>query len=337
MRHTLSNTGSNSTGHRGFSARLAPVFGVALLALILATAMACGSEPQPQEGPVSTTSTDSGQQASPTSSPAVEETRQDAEPAATEATEAVSVPTTETAAATPEQPATEAPAPPATEASPAAVATVTEAATEPATSAPAATQPQPTEAPQTTVPEEPAQPEPPPPADVGGGYVIGEGSKATFTVNEKLAWLDLPNDAVMHTEGLSGSVFLDGRPSVIELDLHSMTSDSDRRDGYVQRRMFPNHRVAIFTVPDLGELPDPLPEGEVITREVQGELSIRGVTKPVTFEVDARRDPEKLFILGRTTFTWDDLEIPPPNIPGRIQVKDEVQVEVLLSAVPEGG
>ena len=87
----------------------------------------------------------------------------------------------------------------------------------------------------------------------------------------------------------------------------------------------------------MGELPDPLPEGEVITREVQGELSIRGVTKPVTFEVDARRDPEKLFFLGRTTFTWDDLEIPPPNIPGRIQVKDEVQVEVLLSAVPEGG
>ena len=170
------------------------------------------------------------------------------------------------------------------------------------------------------------------------GYVVGEGSEATFTVNEKLAWLDLPNDAVMRTVGLTGAIHLDGQPSVIELDLHSMTSDSDRRDGYVVNRMFPDHRTATFTVYDLGDLPDPLPEGEVISREVAGELAIQDVVKPLIFEVEARRDPDKLFILGRTTFTWDDLEIPPPNIPGRIEVKDEVRVEVLLSALPgEGG
>ena len=166
---------------------------------------------------------------------------------------------------------------------------------------------------------------------------MGDGSAATFTVNEKLAWLDLPNDAVMRTESLSGTVYLDGRPSVVDIDLHSLTSDSDRRDRYVRQRMFPNHPTATFTVTDLGELPNPLPAGEVITREVAGELSIGGVVKPLTFVVEARRDPNALFILGRTTFTWADLEIPPPNIPGRIQVKDEVQVEVLLSALPESG
>ena len=191
-----------------------------------------------------------------------------------------------------------------------------------------------------SVPAEPADsltavPEPGAPG--GGGFVIGEGSKATFTVNETLAWLDLPVDAVMNTTGLSGFVYLDGQPSVIDLDLHSMTSDSDRRDGYVRNRMFPNDRTATFTVNDLGELPDPLPEGEVIARQVQGDLTIMGVTKPVVFEVEARMDPDQLFILGRTTFTWQELEIPPPNIPGRIQVKDEVRVEVLLSAAPNDG
>ena len=177
----------------------------------------------------------------------------------------------------------------------------------------------------------------PVPEQAGGGYVIGEGSKATFTVNETLAWLDLPVDAVMHTSGISGSIYLDEQPSVIELDLHSMTSDSDRRDGYVKTRMFPDHRTATFTVTDLGEVPDPLPEGEVITREVPGELNILGVTKPIVFEIEARLDPGKLFVVGRTTFTWDELEIPPPNIPGRIQVKDEVRVEVLLAATPAEG
>ena len=209
--------------------------------------------------------------------------------------------------------------------------------------APATEAPAPTEAAATEVMEPTTAPEPEPTAMVepempaGGGFTIGEGSEATFTVNEKLAWLDLPNDAVMRTEGISGTIHLDGSDTVIELDLHSMTSDAERRDGYVRNRMFPDHRTATFTVSDLGDLPNPLPEGEEITRQVQGELSIKGVTKPITFDVVARQDPDKLFVLGRTTFTWDDLELPPPNIPGRIEVKDEVRVEVLLSAIPGDG
>ena len=236
-------------------------------------------------------------------------------------------------------PPTAAPTPPAAAATiapaPAATDTPTAAAPSP-TAAPAATNPPPpaaaTEPPPTAIPESPAATDESRPA-----FLIGDGSEATFTVNEKLAWLDLPNDAVMRTESLSGMVYLDGRPSAVDIDLHSLTSDSDRRDRYVRQRMFPNHPTATFTVAALGELPNPLPAGEVISREVAGELSIGGVVKPLTFAVEARRDPNALFILGRTTFTWADLEIPPPNIPGRIQVKDEVQVEVLLSALPESG
>ena len=204
----------------------------------------------------------------------------------------------------------------------------------------AATAPEPTDTPAATNPLPAAAPTEPaaPAADADGrAFTVGDGSEATFTVNEKLAWLDLPNDAVMRTESLSGAVYLDGRPSVIDIDLHSLTSDANRRDRYVRQRMFPDNPIATFTVTNLGDLPNPLPPGEVITREVAGELAIRGVVKPITFTVEARRDPDALFILGRTTFTWDELEIPPPNIPGRIQVKDEVSVQVLLSATPEPG
>ena len=255
---------------------------------------------------------------------------------------AAPAPAEPTAAPAPAQ-ATAAPPPTAAPTPPAAVATAapaladTPTAAAPSPTAPAATSPPPptaaaTEPPPTAAPESPAAADESRPA-----FIVGDGSEATFTVNEKLAWLDLPNDAVMRTESLSGMVYLDGRPSAVDIDLHSLTSDSDRRDRYVRQRMFPNHPTATFTVADLGELPNPLPAGEVLTREVAGELSIGGVVKALTFAVEARRDPNTLFILGRTTFTWADLEIPPPNIPGRIQVKDEVQVEVLLSAVPESG
>ena len=281
---------------------------MALLLLALALA-ACGTSSEP--APASTVAPQAAPQ--------------------TQAQAPAAAPTEAAVEAEPTEPAVEA-MPQPTEQSDQPEAAATEA---PATAAaPAAEMPEPTPTP-TLLPEATAMAEPEIPA--GGGFVIGEGSEATFTVNEKLAWLDLPNDAVMRTVGIAGTIHLDGQPSVIELDLHSMTSDSDRRDGYVRNRMFPDHRTATFTVSDLDDLPDPLPEGEEITRQVQGELSIKGVTKPITFEVQARKDPDKLFVLGRTTFTWDDLELPPPNIPGRIEVKDEVQVEVLLSAVPGNG
>ena len=325
-------------GNRVFSP-LIPRLGAALLVLVLAATVGCGGSepapPQPQAQPAEPTAgtQETSPAAAPTLAPAMQET---GSPPATAVPgpETATGPTAAAGAAPAPQAAptavsTAAPAPPATE-------QVAEQAPQPTAEPTAEPAAEPAAEPESTAPAEPAEPsEPPGPG--GEAYVIGEGSKATFTVNEKLAWLDLPNDAVMHTEGLTGSIYLDGQPSVIDLDLHSMTSDSDRRDGYVRNRMFPDHRVATFTVADLGDLPDPLPEGEVISREVQGELTIREVTRPITFDVQARRDPDKLFILGRTTFTWADLDIPPPNIPGRIQVKDEVQVEVLLSATPAGG
>ena len=261
-------------------------------------------------------------------------------------------------AAAPVEPATPAAQATATAPPPATAMPATAApaqATAPPATEPAAAEPepagataQPTDTPQPTAapppatatpePAEPAATEPPQlpqPGQVENVvFVVGEGSEATFTVNEKLNWLDLPNDAVMRTAALSGNVYLDGQPSVVDIDLHSLSSDSSRRDGYVRQRMFPNDPVATFTVTDLGQLPNPFAVGEEVSREVAGQLSVRGVTKPITFEVLARLDAEKLFILGRTTFTWAELEIPPPNIPGRIQVKDEVQVEVLLSATP---
>ena len=277
------------------------VWGLTALLLLALALAGCGASSEPAP-------------ASPTTAPAASQDTQPTAAPVEPAPAAEAMPEPTETPVEPEAPVQNTAEPPA----------VTEAAPPQAMEPTAAPEPEPTAM---------AQPEMP----AGGGFVIGEGSEATFTVNEKLAWLDLPNDAVMRTVGIAGTIYLDGQPTVIELDLHSMTSDAERRDGYVRSRMFPDDRTATFTVTDLGDLPDPLPEGEEITREVQGELSIKGVTKPITFEVQARKDPDKLFVLGRTTFTWDDLELPPPNIPGRIEVKDEVRVEVLLSAVPSGG
>ena len=170
----------------------------------------------------------------------------------------------------------------------------------------------------------------------GVTFVVSEGSEATFTVTEKLARLSLPNDAVMRTASLTGEVRLDGGASSIDIDLHSMTSDQANRDRYVRSRMFANHQTATFTVPSVSELPEGFADGAEVEAQVEGSLEIRGITVPLVFEVEARDDGDRVFILGRTTFTWQDMEITPPVVGPVQSIEDEVRVEVLLVGVAGG-
>lgn len=165
-------------------------------------------------------------------------------------------------------------------------------------------------------------------------FLIGEGSEATFTVQEQLSILPLPNDAVVRTSAISGEIHLDGRSSVINIDLHQLSSDQRMRDRYIRQRMFPNDPTASFAVAKLGPLPEGFTEGETVTGLITGSLTLLGITVPLSFEVEGRDDGDVLFVLGRTSFTWSDFGIRPPNIAGRIQVRDEVKVEILLAARP---
>ena len=141
----------------------------------------------------------------------------------------------------------------------------------------------------------------------GVTFVVGEGSEVTFTVNEQLSRLPLPNDAVVRTDALSGSIHLDGRPSVVEIDLRQLESDQSRRDQYIHNRMFRSDPIATLTFDELPALPQSYTPGELFEGEISGRLLILGAEYPLTFTVEARIDPDALLVLGRTTFTWDQI------------------------------
>ena len=192
-----------------------------------------------------------------------------------------------------------------------------ETPTQPATSRPAAT---PTSQP---VPDEP---------ESGAGYLVGEGSEITFTVEEELRNVPLPFDVVIRTTELSGEINVDGQPSSISVDLHTLVSDQQFRDSYIRSRMFPDHPVATFTVENAGELPPEFSEGEQFERQAAGTLNVNGRDVPMTFELEVRNDGNVLNILGRTSFTWEQLDIPVPTARSVVRVADEVFVQVLVIA-----
>ena len=172
----------------------------------------------------------------------------------------------------------------------------------------------------------------------GVRFVVGTGSRATFSVDEELARVTVPNyEAVMRTDELSGEVRLDGGDSLIEVGLHGMTSDEEFRDRYVRSRMFPNQPAAEVAFGDLTPLPDGFADGDETTSEVQGTLRINGLDVSLTFAVTARDDGDRVHVLGRSSFTWDDIGEPVPTARSVVSVGDEVRVKVLLALTPTPG
>ena len=165
-------------------------------------------------------------------------------------------------------------------------------------------------------------------------YLVGDGSEVTFTVGEQLSRLPLPNEAVVRTTRLSGQINLDGQPSLVEVDMHSLASDQRFRDQYIRTRMFPNSPVASFTVDSVSDLPEEFFNGQTFTRHVGGLLSLNGVETPLTFDLEVRNDGDVLNVLGRTVFTWDQVQVRVPTARTVVSVEDEVSVPVLLVAQP---
>ena len=163
-------------------------------------------------------------------------------------------------------------------------------------------------------------------------YVIGEGSEITFTVEEELGRSPVRFDAVIASTGLSGVANLGGGPSVVTLDLHSLESDQQFRDQYIRTRLFPDTPEAVVTVEHLPDLPQSFLDGAETTGQLEGSLKIGETVTPLVFDVTARRDGSTINVLGKTTFTWDQLGLRKPTARSVVYLADEVRVEVLLVA-----
>ena len=166
--------------------------------------------------------------------------------------------------------------------------------------------------------------------------MVGEGSEAQFTVGEQLAALPLPSEATVHNRALTGEVHLDGRPSVIQIDLRRFASDQPRRDDFV-RRLSSRQPTATVTIDSIGALPEQYTAGDIVQRRVAGRLKIFDFEGPITFAVEARLDGGQLSILGTTQFRWADFHVAPPNVLGIVQVQDEVHARILLVAQAAAG
>jgi len=164
---------------------------------------------------------------------------------------------------------------------------------------------------------------------------VAGANEARYRVREQLANRDLPSDAIGATKDVSGTLTVDATGKVLAdqsrfvIGLASLTSDSGRRDGFVANNVLQSNRfpTAVFVPAAANGLPTPLPASGQGTFELSGDLTIRDVTRPVTWQITITREGDKLSGTAATSFTFKDFSLTQPRVPVLLSVQDTIKLE----------
>lgn len=173
--------------------------------------------------------------------------------------------------------------------------------------------------------------------------VAPTGNEVRYRIREQLVRVDLPNDAIGKTSEISGGIGVgtDGKiiptESKFVVNVGSLKSDRDRRDGYVRGRVLETDQYPTveFTPTGFRGLPAKLPTSGSHTFDVTGNLTVRGVTKPTTWRVTAEAKNGQVTGNAYTLFTFADFNMQQPRVPIVLSVADTIRLEYDFTLVPK--
>lgn len=166
--------------------------------------------------------------------------------------------------------------------------------------------------------------------------VAATGNEARYRVQEKIVGVDVPNyEAIGKTEGITGALVFNrqGRlvpgQSKITIDVTKLKSDQERRDGYVQRRLLETAKypTVVLAPTEIRGLTGALPTSGSKTFQMIGNLTVRGVTKPTTWNVTAQFQGGRVTGTAVTEFTFADFEMQKPSVPVVLSLADQLKLE----------
>jgi polyisoprenoid-binding protein YceI len=172
---------------------------------------------------------------------------------------------------------------------------------------------------------------------------LTEGTKARYKVGEQLAGINFGSEAVGTTEAITGMLVLGADSSVnssqskLTVDLRTLKSDQQLRDGYLQRNTLQTDKFPLLEfVPrrQVG-LPSPLLAAQrpiVVGFQLVGDMTLHGVTSEVTWNVVATVTTDSIGGRATTTLPFATFGMAKPTVPFVLSVDDKIQLEVEFRA-----
>jgi len=172
-------------------------------------------------------------------------------------------------------------------------------------------------------------------ADGMWNVVAGDDVFVGYRIQELFGGQTIEKTATGRTPAVEGSIAIDGTTissATFTADVTQLASDEARRDAAVgtrglQTETFPE---ATFTLTDPITLPSAPAVGEEMTVSATGDLTLRGVTKPVTLELTAQWTGSAVTIAGSAPIVLADFDMEVIEIPGLVTVADNGVLELQL-------
>lgn len=176
-------------------------------------------------------------------------------------------------------------------------------------------------------------------------FVIDQAqSEARFVINEVL--LGVPTEVTGATNQVEGTIEIDPNApggtvlSPIVINARELKTDRTLRDRAIRRFILQsvddNYQYITFTPTSVEGLPATAAPGDTFAFIINGDLTIRDITAPVTFDVSVTADSATQIsglaqaIVQRATY---DLQI--PSAPGVADVTEDVRLELSFVATTQ--
>ncbi len=170
--------------------------------------------------------------------------------------------------------------------------------------------------------------------------VVGAESKATYEINEDLK--GKRTHVTGTSQALTGTISLDSVTNKIiggevKLDAASFKTDIAARDGNVKTLVLkadqPGNESIMFTATSVTGLPDIMEMDKDFAVKVMGNMTISGVTKPVSFDGMAKLAADGTArIKASTVLAYADFGVAIPDFPFLANIDKTVKLTVELIA-----
>lgn len=165
--------------------------------------------------------------------------------------------------------------------------------------------------------------------------IVPEESEARFLIDEVLR--GEPITVVGVTSLVVGQIAVDAeRPSasqvgIIQINARDLTTDNEFRNRAVRNNILETERYELisFAPSAISGMPERVNVGDSFEFIIDGDLTIRDVTLPVSFAVDVTVASEgELRGLATTSVLYRDFELRIPEVPSVDLVEDDVRLEL---------
>lgn len=162
-------------------------------------------------------------------------------------------------------------------------------------------------------------------------------SQVSFTLTEELR--NVPTTVVGTTDQVAGQIAVDfSNPTTaqlgeIRINARTLATDQDMRNRTIRSQILQSaqdqYEYITFQPTALSGLPDSITIGTPVTFQITGDLTIRDITKSITFDATVTPDSAtQLTGKATTTVQRADFDLNIPNVPGVANVSEDVQLEI---------